>query len=159
MREVAGEESESHSEDAADVVELDRSTLDKVCVLDAELLGADRSPFVRRWLGVSGIRPAALVRESRLSAFAALHPAQVGYKIGPVYADDASDAERVIAHLMASVEGEVVQLDVPETNESGVAIARAAGLAEAFGCARMYLGGVPRVDTDRIFGVSSFEFG
>ena len=61
--------------------------------------------------------------------------------------------------LMARVSGSRVQLDVPEPNGAGLRLARARGLAESFGCARMYHGRDPGLPIEEIFGVTSFEFG
>ncbi|MFZ9629104.1 MAG: hypothetical protein ACO3C1_07100 [Ilumatobacteraceae bacterium] len=52
-----------------------------------------------------------------------------------------------------------MQLDVPEPNEPGLALAKGFGLREVFGCARMYHGPAPDIDVRRVFGVTSFEFG
>lgn len=131
----------------------------EVCAMDAALLGADRTAFLDRWLTAPGVRVACLRRNGHLAAFAALRPALVGYKFGPVLADDAELAERVVSHLMSTVRGEQVQLDVPEPNAAGLALAHRHGLREVFGCARMYHGPAPDIDLQRVFGVGSFEFG
>jgi hypothetical protein len=48
---------------------------------------------------------------------------------------------------------------VPEPNQSGMRLAQQFGLKEAFGCARMYCGGDPKLPVQSIYGVTSFEFG
>ena len=68
-------------------------------------------------------------------------------------------AERIIGSLMSRFPGQQMQLDVPEPNEAGTRLAMKFGLKEVFGCARMYHGPAPDLPVERIFGVTSFEFG
>lgn len=138
---------------------LDARDRDEVVAMDAALLGADRKVFLERWLAAPGARTAGLRIAGRLRAIAALRPARNGYRFGPVLAESADDARRVMSHLMADVQGQQVQLDVPEPNVAGITLAKGYAFTEVFGCARMYLGPIPRVDVSRVFGVTSFEFG
>jgi hypothetical protein len=48
---------------------------------------------------------------------------------------------------------------VPEPNGPGLAIAERFSLTKSFGCARMVHGQDPQLPVERIFGVTSFEFG
>ena len=57
------------------------------------------------------------------------------------------------------VEGQAVQIDVPEPNASGRALAESFGLSPVFRCARMYYGPTPKVNLQHVFGVTLFEFG
>ncbi len=60
---------------------------------------------------------------------------------------------------MSGVRGELVQLDVPEINKEAVARAISFGLEDVFRCAKMYLGDQAALKTNRVFGLTSFEFG
>ncbi|MEY2754063.1 MAG: hypothetical protein RJB65_421 [Actinomycetota bacterium] len=142
-----------------DVVGLDSLDREEIYRLDAELLGADRRQILERWITAPGVRVAGLLSEGRLVAFGVVRPAHVGYRFGPVLADDVDLARRVLSHLMAPIAGEQVQLDVPEVNVPGITLALGHGWQEAFGCARMYHGPAPDIDPLRVFGVTSFEFG
>ena len=55
--------------------------------------------------------------------------------------------------------GAPVALDVPEPNAAALALVQEKGWRQSFGCARMVRGHAAAVDTSRIFGVTSFEFG
>ena len=52
----------------------------------------------------------------------------MGYKIGPLFADDADVAESLYLALTASVPGEKFYLDVIEPNKAAVGLARNHGL-------------------------------
>lgn len=88
-----------------------------------------------------------------------LRPCVSGFRFGPVHADRPDIAERLLRGLMSKVAGQPVQLDVPEPNEAGLALAESFRMTESFGCARMYHGPIPEVPLHRMYGVTSFEFG
>jgi hypothetical protein len=83
----------------------------------------------------------------------------VGWKIGPLLANDEETAIRLLDGLLASVPGETVSLDVPLPNAAAVRAAADRGMVEVFSTARMYKGTPPALDLDRIWGVTSFELG
>lgn len=138
-----------NANDFADIVEL-----------DANLFGVARPDFLSAWLSAPGVQTAMLRSESgKIVALGVIRPALVGYKLGPVLADSPDYASRVVNHLLSNVQGLNVQLDVPEPNTAGLSLAESLGLKPIFSCARMYYGPMPKVDVQRIFGVTSFEFG
>lgn len=120
---------------------------------------APRPRFLREWLSMPRVMTAAVMEGSRMAAFGALRPCLKGWRFGPVYADRSELGERIVSHLMAKVAGDPIQLDAPETNEAAMELARRHRLQESFGCARMYYGPTPEIPVERIFGVTSFEFG
>jgi hypothetical protein len=86
----------------------------------------------------------------------------MGYKIGPLFAEDRCVAESLLAKLLAVPKPEAeadVFLDVPEPNPDAVALAEGLGLAPVFETARMYKGPAPDIDTGKILGVTTFELG
>jgi hypothetical protein len=68
-------------------------------------------------------------------------------------------ADRLLGDLMARIAGEQVQIDVPETNLTALALASKYGLEEVFGCVRMYHGAAPQIFTENVYAVTSLEFG
>jgi hypothetical protein len=100
-----------------------------------------------------------MVDDGDLVGMAAIRACRNGYRFGPVHANTPAIAETLIRSLLARIPGAAVQIDVPEPNAAGLAIAAALGMTESFGCARMYLGEAPALPIERIFGVTSFEFG
>ena len=120
---------------------------------------APREDFIDAWLAAPGVIALGIIEDGHLVAAGALRPCRVGWKIGPLTADRPDLAHRLTGALLARIAGDRVQLDVPEPNADALALAEAFDLREAFGCARMYLGRAPELPVDRIYGVTSFEFG
>ena len=131
----------------------------ELAAYDDRHVAAPRAAFLADWISRPGT-VSGVIREDGLPvAVGVLRPCRVGWKFGPVTADRPDLAERLVGSLLAAVEGERVQLDVPEANRAGVELAQRCGLREVFGCARMYLRTPPDLPLGRIYGVTSFEFG
>jgi hypothetical protein len=152
-------EGTAHGTPDPKAVRLEPAAFGIVEEFDRAHVPAERASFLRRWLFQPGGYAVGLFEGERLAGYAVARPARSGFKLGPVFAGDAGIAERLISTLMASVEGQQVQLDVPEPNGAGTRLAERFGLRQVFGCARMYRGANPNLPLDRIFGVTSFEFG
>jgi len=133
--------------------------LARMVACDRSTFPVDRTGFLGLWLTRQGVHTVGIIEDSNIVAFATARPSQVGYKLGPVVADNPGLARRVVGTLLDRIDGHPVQWDMPEPNLAALSMASDHGLHESFGCARMYLGGVPDIDIDRLFGVTSFEFG
>lgn len=141
------------------VVDLRDVPFDTVDQYDRLHVPAPRREFLQKWIAQPGARGGVLLEHGRPAAYGMVRPCRVGFKVGPLFADTADLADRLLGHLLSLIDGAQVQLDVPEPNEAGTGLAQRYGLAESFGCARMYLGPDPKLPLQRIFGVTSFEFG
>jgi len=127
--------------------------------LDATVFPATRPDFLRAWIGAPGHVALALTKDGRVAGFGVIRPCRQGYKVGPLIAEDAADAEALLATLFERVEPGQVFLDVPEPNRDAVALARRLGLRPVFETARMYTGPAPAVAMQHLFGVTTFELG
>ncbi|UWQ27395.1 GNAT family N-acetyltransferase [Leisingera sp. M523] len=128
--------------------------------LDARVFPAPRRGFWQHWLGAEGHVSCAAHQHGGLAAFGTLRPCASGCKIGPLVATSRPAAEAVLARLLHELpEGQEVFLDVPEPHAAAVDLARSLGLAPVFETARMYRGTAPQLETDLIYGVTSFELG
>ncbi len=138
---------------------LDEASFATIDRFDRAHVPAPRIAFLRRWMFQPGAHAAGLFERDELIGYGIARPARTGFKIGPVFAARPDAAERIIGSLMSRFPGQQMQLDVPEPNEAGTRLAMKFGLKEVFGCARMYHGPAPDLPVERIFGVTSFEFG
>lgn len=128
--------------------------------MDARVFPAARAGFWQGWLAAPGHRSCAAYDGAALAGFGTIRECRDGYKIGPLVARDLAAARAVLADLVAGLPaGAEVFLDVPEPNVDAVVMAKGLGLAPVFETARMYRGPAPKLDLDKVFGVTSFELG
>lgn len=145
--------------EAGDVVPLANVPFEQVLAYDGTCFPAPRPSFLGPWIRQPSATALGLRRDDVLRGFGVLRRCGEGYKIGPLFADDADAAETLFAHLAAAAEGGPLFLDVPENNPAALALASRHGMEEVFGCARMYLGPMPDIAHERVFGVTTFELG
>ena len=143
----------------ADIIDLSDVPFAAVEAGDAMVFPAPRSAFLRTWIGSPGHIGCAVMRDGRLSSWGVIRPCRVGFKVGPLVADDRAGAEAVLSALIARVGGGEIFLDVPGINGEAAALARDFGLAPVFETARMYTGAIPPLRLERVFGVTTFELG
>jgi hypothetical protein len=82
-----------------------------------------------------------------------------GHKIGPLFADDAADADLLLRALAAPLRGEEIILDVPEPNEAALDLAERHDLSPVFETARMVRGTPPHLNITATYGITTFELG
>lgn len=141
------------------VIDLAGVSLAEVEAFDRRVSLVPRSAFLEKWVRPQGGKAVGYVRDGMLAGYAVIRPCRVGYKIGPLFADDAGIAEAIYGGLSTHAAGQPVFLDIPENNPDAVALAARHGLREVFGCARMYLGPAPEIPWRRVYGVTTFELG
>ncbi len=132
---------------------------DRLADYDRRCFPAPRAAFLSLWLSPLAGAAIAAERDGAIVGFGAIRACQKGYKIGPLFADDAAVADEIFLALAARAGGETLYLDVPEPNEAAVALAQRYGLAPVFETARMYTGDKPEIDIARVYGVTTFELG
>lgn len=144
----------------ARIVPLSTVPLTAVLAYDRVLFGAERSSFLRCWIEQPGSTSLGFVEAGELRGYGMVRPCRSGFKVGPLFADDAAVAEALFAALKAHTgAGDKVYLDTPATNPAALALARRHGMNAVFETARMYTGPAPPVPLERLYGVTSFELG
>jgi hypothetical protein len=92
--------------------------------------------------------------------FGVVRACRRGHKIGPLYGDTPDIAAALFDALTGAVPvGDAVMIDTPAVNASAAAIAAERGFVRGFETARMYTALEPRLDLDKVFGVTTFELG
>lgn len=132
---------------------------DRLAAYDRRCFPAPRAAFLSPWLSPLAGAAVAAERDGEVAGFGAIRACQKGYKIGPLFADDAAVADAIFLALAARAGGEALYLDVPEPNAAAMSLAARYGLKPVFETARMYKGEAPAIDLARVFGVTTFELG
>lgn len=141
------------------VIGLDAVPFGTVAAYDSRHFPAPRPDFLCRWLTRPGGHAIGMLREGALAGFTVSRPARRGHRIGPLFADDSATADALLQEVARRLDGELLQIDVPEVNSDAVALVSRYGLTEVFGCAKMTLGPPPTLPWSAIFGVTTFELG
>lgn len=145
---------------AADVVDVSTLPFPMLRDYDRSFFPEDRSAFLERWVAPPDGHALACIRPGGLRGYGVIRRCRSGYKLGPLFADDAAIARGLMSALCARVPAEAeVFLDVPETNPSAVRLASECGMSPVFETARMYTGSAPGMPIERLFGVTTFELG
>ena len=141
------------------IVETSSFPFERIDLYDRRHFPAPRSGFLRNWIQRPGGHALAVVDDDVISGYGVMRPCRTGYKIGPLFAANASVAEKLLVALASRVPGAPIFLDVPEINRAALALVARHGMKEVFGCARMVLGPIPKLPDGEIFGVTTFELG
>jgi hypothetical protein len=121
---------------------------------------APRDRFLAAWLGACPTRRGlALIQDGAVTGYGVVRRCRTGFKIGPLFAEDAVGADALFRALAADAAGGEVFLDLPEPNGVAKALVEGYGLAPVFETARMYRGIDPDLSIPRTFGITTFELG
>jgi len=109
---------------------------------EAAASGVAKPAYMEAWLAASPSR-STLVSEGKggIDGFCTVRACRSGAKIGPLVADDAGVARRLIAHAAQLFDGPIT-LDVPETATGLTGICQELKLDAGFKTARMYRGAI-----------------
>ncbi|MBN9221952.1 MAG: GNAT family N-acetyltransferase [Mesorhizobium sp.] len=129
-----------------------------IVAYDTLCFPAPRTSFLRRWLQPPH-RALAAVTSRKMAGYAVARSCRDGFKIGPLFADDAQMALELLGDLAIACQGGDLNIDVPATGADFIAALEAAGFSPTFSTTRMYQGPPPQLDANRIFGVTTLELG
>jgi len=147
--------------DAA-IVQVDpgRAETSGLLAYDTAFFPDDRHRFVRRWVAQPRSTSLMIRREGQVAGYGVIRPCRVGFKVGPLFANDPELADRLLRALIARAEpGAPVQLDIPAVNPSALDLVQAHAMRPVFETARMYAGRAPCLPLERMFGITTYELG
>jgi hypothetical protein len=141
------------------ILPLDTVPHEEILAYDRTCFPAPRPEFLSGWISQPDALALGYRNGGALAGYGVVRRCWEGCKVGPLFADDARKAEALYGHLATFAAGGPLFLDAPENNPAAMDLVRRHGMAEVFGCARMYLGSPPELAEDHIFGVTTFELG
>jgi GNAT superfamily N-acetyltransferase len=125
---------------------------------DRHFFPAERSGFLAQWLTPPRLAM-VMVRDGVVHGYAVCRKCHDGFKIGPLFADTAADAECLLKACAAQTAGRTIHIDVPVLQAELAGILEANGFSKGFATARMYRGPAPPVRMLGVFAVSTLELG
>ncbi|MPY22638.1 GNAT family N-acetyltransferase [Shewanella psychropiezotolerans] len=133
--------------------------LNTINLYDRQCFPANRETFLKAWMTQSDGLTLVYRSEGKISGYLVRRPCIEGYKVGPLFADNADIAGVLLNQAQSGIEGETLILDVPENNPAAVALAEREDMQVVFATVRMYQKGMPNIDNGKIFGITTFELG
>ncbi len=120
---------------------------------------APRNGFNKLWWAHPRHVRAVKRRDGRIAGLGVARRCAVGWKIGPLIAQDELSADHVFRRLAAAAGGSPVFLDVPEPNAAAIRLAERYGMKVVFETARMIRGTCASHDLAALYGVTTLELG
>lgn len=144
---LAGGGSIAAAGDVADILAYDRTCFPAL-----------RQTFLGGWLRPPRIALVAM-NSGSVSGYGVARQCREGFKVGPLFADDTHVALQLLGALAAPMAEDALHIDVPAANSGLIAALQAGGLSAGFTTTRMYRGGVPRIASSKVFGITTLELG
>lgn len=141
------------------IVPLSNVSFSEILAYDRQVFPANRATFLKLWIKQPKSLALGYLKDGKLRGYGMVRPCRVGYKVGPLFADNEKIADELFQQFRAFVGNNKIYLDVPEVNKRAVALARRYKMKPMFETARMYTKKVPDIDFLKLFGVTSFELG
>ncbi len=143
-----------------EIVDLSTVSFNEILKYDTKLFPEARPQFVKCWIKQPQSRSFAAMIDGAIAGYGLIRKCRHGYKIGPLFSNSAEIAYKLFLALNNSVEaGEKIYLDTPQVNKYAVELAKKHDMNKVFETARMYTKFEPDIDTNKIFGVTTFELG
>jgi GNAT superfamily N-acetyltransferase len=144
----------------ARIVNISKVPFETVRNYDRRCFPADRTAFLEGWLKMPGSTALGCLENGRLKGYGVIRRCGKGYKIGPLFADNADVADNLYRGLTAKIgQRTPVYFDVVQPNRSALAMAEKYHMKESFSTVRLYSQEQPKIDLARVFGVTTFELG
>ena len=99
------------------------------------------------------------MKDEKLLGYGVLRKCHLGYKVGPLFADDANCAMEIFDALCAQAGNESVFIDLPQVNPQTAQLIKSFDLKSNFETVRMYTKTPPKQQLEKNFGVTTFELG
>ena len=143
----------------AEIENLRDLPIEMISRYDASLFPAPRERFLQTWIGLPCHTALGVIQQDRLVGYGVVRPCRVGFRIGPLMAEESCIAEALLDALLATIPASEFCIDVPEPNESARKMVGRRSMSPILETARMYKGPMPQIELSKVFGVTTLELG
>ena len=134
--------------------------IEDLLAYDDRYFPAPRHAFTKSWIRQPEGVALAATNDGELEGYGVIRKCHLGYKIGPLFADNEMVADRLFCSLCGHAsQGAPVFLDTPLPNSLALDLAKRHYMHPVFETMRMYSKEDPALPMEGIFGVTSFELG
>jgi len=131
----------------------DINNYDKAC------FGFNRIIFLQNWLNLPNGKAFKYIKNGKLLGYSVIRVVYSGFKIGPLFAENNHVAEELYKACLQYAVGQNIYLDIPMVNQGAVDLIKKYDAKYIFECARMYYGNAPKLDMNKVYGITTFELG
>lgn len=144
----------------SNIIKLSEIPFSKLVEYDSKLFPVSRPQFLKNWIKQPESLAVGYLNKNQLAGYGMIRKCIKGYKIGPLFADNAAIAEKLFQSLSFFVrKGEPIYLDIPKVNPEAINLVKSHNMKYSFETARMYTKEPPKLPINKIFGVTTFELG
>lgn len=155
-----GKGSSMAENNSEDIVKLSEIPFEQLVKYDNNLFPAPRPQFLRLWIKQQESLTLGFVDNGKLKGYGMVRKCRTGFKVGPLFADNGIIANKLFQKMRSFVgENTQIFLDVPEVNKQAVVLVEQYKMKPMFETARMYTKEPPKIDLNKVFGVTTFELG
>ncbi len=126
---------------------------------DTTCFGFNRAPFLKGWLSMPESKALLYKKDNKIEGYAVIRKAELGYKIGPLFADNEFIADELFKACASIAPNNPIFLDIPVINLNAISLVKKYGGKYVFECARMYYGKAPSSAINQVYGITTFELG
>lgn len=141
------------------ITEITDAHIPAILNYDLQCFSAPREAFLSAWLMQQYGRAVCILEDGGVKGYAVRRKCHEGYKVGPLFADSPTIAADIFHALQQDIQGEIIILDVPENNPDAVRLAETEKMEVVFATSRMYQKGLPKTNSNKTFGITTFELG
>jgi len=141
------------------IVPLAKIGISTISDYDRQMFPARREAFLQSWINQAIAVALSYVEDDQLKGFGVIRECYQGYKVGPLFADNAEIAIQIWQALLSKIDRGPVYLDVPEPNQAAIDLVKQFTMRTVYACIRMYSKCEPDIDLQRIYGITTFELG
>lgn len=138
---------------------VEKEDFEKLVDYDSKCFGYERKEFLKNWLVIPGSKSFKFSGKNKVNGYAVIREVNSGFKVGPIFADNDEVAEELYKACLNSAPGEFVYLDIPIINKGAVSLVKKYKAKYVFECARMYYGKEPKINVNKVYGITTFELG
>jgi len=138
------------------IVNLDTLPFKSISDYDRKYFPAKRDDFLKSFLFQPDGLSLGFMEKGRLMGYGARRKCYEGHKIGPLFAETPLIAKALFEALLS---GGPIFLDVPEPNSRALDLVEHYAMEPKFEVIRMYRNGMPNLNLQNIYGITTFELG
>src|SRR5436190_4055103 len=157
-------------EEKIKIIGQENLNINQLIDFDASVFSFPRESFLWKWLEMpesfllAAIKDVASIDKKKICGYGVVSKCVSGYKIAPFFAKNEKIAKALYDGFSSRFKGKLMQVDIPEPNQSAIKLATQFGLYKTLETKRMYKGTNKLVDElnskiDQVYSLTSLEMG